>query len=132
VDTPPSRSALDFLDAPERLGRFLDGRLIRLLTSPVKAGRPFGRVLNAGFSMMTGALTKLLGGQVLRDAQTFITAFDTMFGGFRERADATYKLLQAPGTSFLVMPPLSRTRYARRRTSSSGSPKSGCRSPGWS
>ena len=103
VDTPPSRSALDFLDAPERLGRFLDGRLIRLLTSPVKAGRPFGRMLNAGFSMMTGAMTKVLGGQLLRDAQTFVTAFDTMFGGFRERADATYKLLQAPGTSFLVV-----------------------------
>jgi anion-transporting ArsA/GET3 family ATPase len=103
VDTPPSRSALDFLDAPERLGRFLDGRLIKVLIAPVKAGRPFGRVLNAGFSVMTGALTKLLGGQVLRDAQTFITAFDTMFGGFRERADATYKLLQAPGTSFLVI-----------------------------
>jgi anion-transporting ArsA/GET3 family ATPase len=103
VDTPPSRSALDFLDAPERLGRFLDGRLIRLLTAPAKAGRPFGRVLNVGFSVMTGTLTKLLGAQVLRDAQTFITAFDTMFGGFRERADATYKLLQAPGTSFLVV-----------------------------
>jgi anion-transporting ArsA/GET3 family ATPase len=103
VDTPPSRSALDFLDAPERLGRFLDGRLIRVLTAPVKASRPFGRVINAGLSVMTGALTKLLGGQVLRDAQTFITAFDTMFGGFRERADATYRLLQAPGTSFLVI-----------------------------
>jgi anion-transporting ArsA/GET3 family ATPase len=103
VDTPPSRSALDFLDAPERLGRFLDGRLIRVLTAPVKAGRPFGRVLNAGFSVMTGAMTKLLGGQLLRDAQTFITAFDSVFGGFRERADATYRLLQAPGTSFLVI-----------------------------
>jgi anion-transporting ArsA/GET3 family ATPase len=103
VDTPPSRSALDFLDAPERLGRFLDGRLIRVLTAPVKATRPFGRVLNAGLSVMTGALTRLLGAQVLRDAQTFITAFDTMFGGFRERADATYRLLQAPGTSFLVI-----------------------------
>ena len=103
VDTPPSRSALDFLDAPERLGRFLDGRLIKVLTAPVKASRPFGRVINAGLSVMTGALTKLLGGQVLRDAQTFITAFDTMFGGFRERADATYRLLQAPGTSFLVI-----------------------------
>jgi anion-transporting ArsA/GET3 family ATPase len=103
VDTPPSRSALDFLDAPERLGRFLDGRLIKVLTAPVKAGRPFGRVINAGLSVMTGALTKLLGGQVLRDAQTFITAFDTMFGGFRERAESTYRLLQAPGTSFLVI-----------------------------
>jgi len=103
VDTPPSRSALDFLDAPERLGRFLDGRLIRIMTAPVKAGRPLTKVLNAGFSMMTGALTKILGGQLLRDAQTFITAFDTLFGGFRERADATYKLLQAPGTAFLVV-----------------------------
>src|ERR1700761_2561063 len=103
VDTPPSRSALDFLDAPERLGRFLDGRLIKVLTAPMKAGRPFGRVLNAGFSVMTGTLTKVLGGQLLRDAQTFITAFDTMFGGFHERAEATYKLLQAPGTSFLVI-----------------------------
>jgi anion-transporting ArsA/GET3 family ATPase len=103
VDTPPSRSALDFLDAPERLGRFLDGRLIRILTAPVKAGRPFTKVLNAGFSVMTGAMTKILGGQLLRDAQTFITAFDTLFGGFRERADATYKLLQAPGTAFLVV-----------------------------
>jgi anion-transporting ArsA/GET3 family ATPase len=103
VDTPPSRSALDFLDAPERLGRFLDGRLIRVLTAPVKATRPFGRVLNAGLSVMTGAVTKLLGAQVLRDAQTFVTALDTMFGGFRERAEATYRLLQAPGTSFLVV-----------------------------
>ncbi len=103
VDTPPSRSALDFLDAPERLGRFLDGRLIKVLIAPAKATRPFGRVLNAGLSVMTGALTRLLGGQVLRDAQTFISAFDTMFGGFRERAEATYRLLQAPGTSFLVI-----------------------------
>jgi len=103
VDTPPSRSALDFLDAPERLGRFLDGRLIRVLTAPAKATRPFTKVLNAGLTVMTGTLGKLLGGQVLRDAQTFVTAFDTMFGGFRERADATYRLLQAPGTSFLVV-----------------------------
>jgi anion-transporting ArsA/GET3 family ATPase len=103
VDTPPSRSALDFLDAPQRLGRFLDGRLIRLLTGPAKAGMSFMGMLNAGFSMMTSVLTKILGAQVLKDAQTFVTALDTMFGGFRERADATYRLLQAPGTAFLVV-----------------------------
>src|SRR5580765_8211506 len=103
VDTPPSRSALDFLDAPQRLGRFLDGRLIRLLTAPAKTGMSAMRVLNTGFAMMTGALTKVLGAQVLKDAQTFVTAFDTMFGGFRERAEATYRLLQAPGTAFLVV-----------------------------
>jgi len=60
-------------------------------------------MLNAGFSMMTSALTKILGAQVLKDAQTFVTALDTMFGGFRERADSTYRLLQAPGTAFLVV-----------------------------
>jgi anion-transporting ArsA/GET3 family ATPase len=103
VDTPPSRSALDFLDAPQRLSRFLDGRLIRLLTAPAKTGMSAMRVLNAGFAMMTGVLTKILGAQVLKDAQTFVTAFDTMFGGFRERAEATYRLLQAPGTAFLVV-----------------------------
>jgi anion-transporting ArsA/GET3 family ATPase len=104
VDTPPSRSALDFLDAPQRLGRFLDGRLLRLLTAPAKVGgRAYLRMLNVGFGVVTGALTKILGAQVLRDAQTFVTALDTMFGGFRERAEYTYQLLRAPGTSFLVI-----------------------------
>src|SRR5215831_5059366 len=104
VDTPPSRSALDFLDAPQRLSRFLDGKLLRLLTAPAKVGgRAYLRFLNAGFGMVTGAMTKILGAQVLRDAQTFVSALDTMFGGFRERADYTYQLLRAQGTSFLVV-----------------------------
>jgi len=104
VDTPPSRSALDFLDAPQRLGRFLDGKLIRLLTGPAKVGgRAYLKVLNTGFSLVTNVLTKVLGAQVLRDVQTFVTALDTMFGGFRERADYTYRLLQTPGTAFLVI-----------------------------
>ncbi|MCN9241796.1 ArsA family ATPase [Streptomyces sp. RY43-2] len=104
VDTPPSRSALDFLDAPKRLGSFLDGKLIRVLMAPAKVGGRAGmKFLNVGMSMMTGALGKLLGGQLLKDVQTFVAAMDTMFGGFRTRADATYKLLQAPGTAFLVV-----------------------------
>jgi anion-transporting ArsA/GET3 family ATPase len=104
VDTPPSRSALDFLDAPQRLGRFLDGRLIRLLVVPAKVGgRAYLKVLNAGFGMVTGVLTRVLGAQVLKDVQTFVSALDTMFGGFRERADYTYRLLRAPGTAFLVI-----------------------------
>jgi anion-transporting ArsA/GET3 family ATPase len=53
--------------------------------------------------MMTNALTKILGAQVLRDAQTFVAAFDTLFGGFRQRAEKTYALLQADGTAFLVV-----------------------------
>jgi len=104
VDTPPSRSALDFLDAPQRLSRFLDGRLLRLLTTPAKVGgRAYLRVLNAGFGVVTGVLTKILGTAVLKDVQTFVSALDTMFGGFRERADYTYQLLRAPGTSFIVV-----------------------------
>jgi len=104
VDTPPSRSALDFLDAPQRLGRFLDGRLIKLLVVPAKVGgRAYLKVLNAGFGMVTGVLTRVLGTQVLTDVQTFVSALDTMFGGFRERADYTYQLLRAPGTAFLVI-----------------------------
>jgi anion-transporting ArsA/GET3 family ATPase len=104
VDTPPSRSALDFLDAPQRLARFLDGRLLRLLVAPAKVGgRAYLRVLNAGFGVVTGVLTRILGTQVLRDVQTFVSALDTMFGGFRERADYTYQLLRAPGTEFLVV-----------------------------
>ncbi|HEY9441094.1 MAG TPA: ArsA family ATPase [Streptomyces sp.] len=104
VDTPPSRSALDFLDAPKRLGSFLDGKFIRLLMAPAKIGGRAGmKFLNVGMSMMTGTLGKLLGGQFLRDVQTFVAAMDSMFGGFRTRADATYTLLQAPGTAFLVV-----------------------------
>ncbi|GGY43652.1 ArsA family ATPase [Streptomyces omiyaensis] len=104
VDTPPSRSALDFLDAPKRLGSFLDGKFIKLLMAPAKVGGRAGmKFLNVGMSMMTGTLGKLLGGQFLGDVQTFVAAMDTMFGGFRTRADATYRLLQAPGTAFLVV-----------------------------
>jgi anion-transporting ArsA/GET3 family ATPase len=100
VDTPPSRSALDFLDAPERLSSFLDGRFIRLLLAPAKGP---ARLMSAGLGMVTNALTKVLGAQVLRDMQTFVAAFDTLFGGFRQRAQKTFELLQADGTAFLVV-----------------------------
>jgi anion-transporting ArsA/GET3 family ATPase len=104
VDTPPSRSALDFLDAPARLGSFLDGRLIRILSAPAKAGgRAYLRVVSAAVGSATGVLTKLLGAQILKDVQAFVSALDTVFGGFRERASRTYELLQAPGTAFLVV-----------------------------
>ncbi|AJZ86296.1 MULTISPECIES: ArsA family ATPase [Streptomyces] len=104
VDTPPSRSALDFLDAPKRLGSFLDGKFIKVLMAPAKVGGKAGmKFLNVGVSMMTGTVSKVLGGQLMRDVQTFAAAMDTMFGGFRTRAEATYRLLQAPGTAFLVV-----------------------------
>jgi anion-transporting ArsA/GET3 family ATPase len=100
VDTPPSRSALDFLDAPERLSSFLDGRFIKLLLAPAKGP---ARLMSAGLGIVTTALTKVLGAHVLRDMQTFVAAFDTLFGGFRQRAQKTFELLQADGTAFLVV-----------------------------
>jgi anion-transporting ArsA/GET3 family ATPase len=100
VDTPPSRSALDFLDAPERLSSFLDGRFIRLLLTPARGP---ARMMTAGLGIITGSLNKILGTQVLRDMQTFVAAFDTLFGGFRQRAQKTFELLQADGTAFLVV-----------------------------
>jgi len=104
VDTPPSRSALDFLDAPNRLGSFLDGRLIKVLMAPAKAGGGFAmKVLASGFSIATMALNKLLGSGLLHDVQTFVGSLESMFGGFRQRAEETYQLLQAEGTAFLVV-----------------------------
>ncbi len=104
VDTPPSRSALDFLDAPERLGSFLDGRLIRLLMAPARAGgRAYRRFFSAGVGAVTSAFDKILGGELLSDIQTFVSALDTMFGGFRERADQTYALLKQPDTAFVIV-----------------------------
>jgi anion-transporting ArsA/GET3 family ATPase len=100
VDTPPSRSALDFLDSPERLSSFLDGRFIRLLLAPAKGP---ARLMTAGLGLVTGALTKVLGASVLGDVQTFVSALDTLFGGFRQRAQRTYQLLQATGTAFVVI-----------------------------
>jgi anion-transporting ArsA/GET3 family ATPase len=104
VDTPPSRSALDFLDAPQRLGRFLDGRMLRLLLAPARAGgRAYLRVVGASFGLFNRVLTKIIGTDVLRDLSAFVGALETMFGGFRERAQKTYELLQTPGTAFLVV-----------------------------
>jgi anion-transporting ArsA/GET3 family ATPase len=104
VDTPPSRSALDFLDAPRRLGRFLDGRFIRMLVAPAKiGGRGYAKIMQAGLGLVGGTITKLLGAQLLTDVQTFVSAMDTMFGGLRQRAEATATLLRAPGTAFVVV-----------------------------
>jgi anion-transporting ArsA/GET3 family ATPase len=104
VDTPPSRSALDFLDAPKRLGSFLDGRLIRILAAPARAGgKAYMRLVTASLGMFSNVLTKIVGAQVLRDLQMFVTSFDALFGGFRERAEQTHALLADRGTAFLVV-----------------------------
>jgi anion-transporting ArsA/GET3 family ATPase len=100
VDTPPARSALDFLDAPERLSGFLDGRFIRLLLVPAKGP---ARLMTAGVGAVTNTMAKIVGAQVLKDLQMFVAAFDTLFGGFRNRAQQTYELLQTAETAFVVV-----------------------------
>lgn len=127
VDTPPSRSALDFLDAPERLSSFLDGRFIRLLLAPAKGP---AKLMSAGVGLVTHTMTKVLGAQVLRDMQTFVAAFDTLFGGFRARAQETFELLQADGTAFLVVAApepdaLREAAYFVERLSEDGMPLAG-------
>ncbi|MFD3685774.1 ArsA family ATPase [Nocardiopsis sp. NPDC058631] len=101
VDTPPSRSALDFLDAPKRLGRFLDGKLIRFLSAPASTGA--FRLLGAGFNLVTSTIGRIVGKQFLDDLRSFVSAFDTVFGGFQKRAERTYRLLRTPGTAFVVV-----------------------------
>jgi anion-transporting ArsA/GET3 family ATPase len=104
VDTPPSRSALDFLDAPQRLGRFLDGRMIRMLTAPARAGgRAYLKVFTIGVRVFTDVLNRILGAQALKDLSLFVSSLETMFGGFRDRAEVTYQLLKERGTAFIVV-----------------------------
>jgi anion-transporting ArsA/GET3 family ATPase len=104
VDTPPSRSALDFLDAPARLSRFLDGRMLRLLLAPARSGgRSMFSLVTASFGLFSRAVQKILGAQLLTDLSGFVAALDSMFGGFRQRADETYRILQDPQTAFLIV-----------------------------
>jgi anion-transporting ArsA/GET3 family ATPase len=100
VDTPPSRNALDFIDAPKRLGSFMDGRLWRLLLAP---GRGIGRLVTGAVGLAMRALSTVLGSQMLSDASAFVQSLDSTFGGFREKADRTYALLKRRGTQFVVV-----------------------------
>ena len=100
VDTPPSRSALDFLDAPEHLSNLLDGRMLRMFLAPAKGPM---KLMGAGIQMVTSTMQKVLGAQVLTDVQTFVTAFETLFGGFKERAEKTLATLSSAHTRFLVV-----------------------------
>ena len=100
VDTPPSRNALDFLDAPKRLGSFMDSRLWKLLLGP---GRGIGRLVAGALGLAMKALSTVLGSQMLSDAASFVQSLDATFGGFREKADRTYELLKRRGTQFVVV-----------------------------
>ncbi|WP_062994579.1 ArsA family ATPase [Nocardia mikamii] len=100
VDTPPSRNALDFLDAPKRLGNFLNGRMIRVIMAP---GRGVGRFVTGAMSLAVRGVSTVVGGQMLKDASLFLQSLESMFGGFQDRAERTYAMLSRPGTHFVVV-----------------------------
>ncbi len=104
LDTPPSRHALDFLEAPGRVTRFVDGRALRLLVRPgVRAGRLGVRVLGAGPNLALSAVERLTGVTLLADLSEFLAGFEGMYEGFHRRADEVAQLLASPQTTFLLV-----------------------------
>jgi anion-transporting ArsA/GET3 family ATPase len=100
VDTPPTRHALDFLDAPRRLSRFLDHRLFRLLIVP---SRGFVKAVNVAAQTFLRTVSRVVGGDVVDDAVAFFQAFEGMEEGFRQRAARVNELLAADGTAFVLV-----------------------------
>jgi anion-transporting ArsA/GET3 family ATPase len=100
LDTPPSRNALDFLDAPGRLQRFFQGRAIRLFLRPAGFG---GRIIGAGTGVVFSVLKRATGVDLLRDLSVFFRALGGIIDGFVERADHVGALLEDPGTTFCIV-----------------------------
>jgi anion-transporting ArsA/GET3 family ATPase len=100
VDTPPSRNALDFLDAPRRLTSFLGNRIFRALMAPTRAGLKF---LGVAAQAMLRTLSKVAGADLVRDAVTFFQAFEGMEEGFSDRAARVRVLLTQPQTAFILV-----------------------------
>ena len=100
VDTPPSRNALDFLDAPATLTRFINHRLFRLMMLPARGGM---KVLNIAAQPILRTIGKVVGGEVLADAIAFFQAFEGMEAGFRDRAEAVAELLHSDVTRYVLV-----------------------------
>jgi anion-transporting ArsA/GET3 family ATPase len=100
VDTPPTRNALDFLEAPRRLTRFLDHRLYRVLVAPT---RGLVRAVNVAAQTFLRTVSRVVGAEVVQDAIGFFAAFDGMEAGFRDRAAVVTELLAADETAFVLV-----------------------------
>jgi anion-transporting ArsA/GET3 family ATPase len=98
VDTPPTRNALDFLDAPERMADFFSSRLLRWLIAPYRS-----RLVTAASKPFYSVADRILGAQFLQDIADFFILFQTMYGGFVERARAVTRTLEDRRTSFVVV-----------------------------
>jgi anion-transporting ArsA/GET3 family ATPase len=104
IDTPPTRNALDFLDAPNRMAEFFGGRLLRWLTMPYRMGGKRGaRVLNVASRPFYQLADRILGSQFLQDIAEFFLNFQSMYDGFAERARAVETLLHDRRTTFGVV-----------------------------
>jgi anion-transporting ArsA/GET3 family ATPase len=100
VDTPPSRHALDFLEAPGTLARFLDHPVFKLLMMPARRGLG---VFNAMAQPVLRSIGKVVGGDVLADAIAFFQAFDGMEAGFRDRAGSVMALLHSDASKYVLV-----------------------------
>ena len=100
IDTPPTRNALDFLDAPRRITRFLDNRLFRLLIMPTTT---YMRAVGAATQRILRTIARVVGAEVVDDAIAFFEAFEGMEQGFRDRAQAVTALLSDDATAFVVV-----------------------------
>ena len=100
VDTPPTRNALDFLDAPRRLTRFLGHRLFQLLLLPTRA---YLRAVSVATQALLRTISKVAGTEIVQDAVAFFQAFEGMEEGFRLRADHMRRLLAQPTTAFVLV-----------------------------
>ena len=104
VDTPPTRSALDFLDAPAHLNELLDARALRLLIGPAqRVGRGYIAGLNFATNAMARMIRRITGSELLAEVGEFFAAFEGMYDGFKQRARRVYELLEHPGTAFVVV-----------------------------
>ncbi|MPZ89228.1 MAG: AAA family ATPase [Nitriliruptorales bacterium] len=131
VDTPPTRNALDFLDAPKRLTDFLEGRFLRLFLAPgMAAGRLTARAAGFGAGVFMRVASRITGAGVLGDLAEFFQSFEGMYDGFKNRAQSVYRLLQSPGSAFVVVatpdtPALREARYFLQRLAGEGMPTAG-------
>src|SRR6188472_4308680 len=100
LDTPPSRNALDFLNAPQRLKGFFGGRAVRLFLRPAGLS---GKVLGRGTGMVFSLLKRVTGVDLLQDLSVFFRTLGGMIDGFTERADRVEALLEDPATTFLIV-----------------------------
>jgi anion-transporting ArsA/GET3 family ATPase len=98
VDTPPTRNAIDFLEAPQRMSEFFSSRLLRLLTVPYRS-----RLMNLASKPFYQVADRILGSQFLEDIAEFFILFQTMGPGFVERAQAVTRLLHDRRTTFVVV-----------------------------